>query len=315
MGLSAVILQVLEGCDLLIYLLIIGFILALVFSVVFRTIVSHPLSSAFYAVKDVYHYFKYHQWDNMQTGKIIAYVALFGKGKTLSVVHYICAQYFKYNNKKVFDFNRKKWVTQKVHIISNVDLSDVPYERFESLSQIVNVAETFSKKDMENDTLTVTLVLGDEFSVQLNSRNFKSNIDALFLNTLLTCRHHHITLVYDAQRFNHVDALLRQVTSYVVSCNKVWRIMVSEKYDAWELENATTVSNIKPMARFGWFIKDKDYNAYDTLACVGNLAKSCKEGDMLSEDEILNLQCNNGVQMEAVEKPSRRFIRNMKKQR
>lgn len=297
------------------FLIVIIFVVLLVVSVVFRTIIFHPLLSAFYAVKDTYHYFKYHKWNNMDTGKIIAYVALFGKGKTLSVVHYVRSQYFKYNDKKVYDFNRKKWVTQKVHIISNVELTGVPYENFVSLAQIVNVAETFTEKDKENDTLTVTLVLGDEFSVQLNSRNFKSNIDPLFLNTLLTCRHHHISLIYDAQRFNQVDALLRQVTSYVVSCDKVWRIMVSEKYDAWELENATTIANVKPMLRFGWFIQDKDYNAYDTLACVDNLSKSCKEGDMLTEDEILNLQCNNGVQMEAVNKPSKRFIRNMKKRK
>ena len=299
----------------MIFIIIIAFILLLVFSVVFRTIVFHPFKSVFYVVKDIYCYFRYQQWHNMKTGKLIAYVALFGGGKTLSVVHYVRGQYFKYNNKKVFDFTRKKWVTQKVHIISNVDLLDVPYERFESLAQIVNVAESFSKKDIENDTLTVTLVLGDEFSVQLNSRNFKSNIDPLFLNTLLTCRHHHISMIYDAQRFQHVDALLRQVTSHVISCTKVWRVVVCAKLDAWELENATSISNVKPMMRFGWFVRDKDYNAYDTLACVGNLSKSCKEGDMLTEDEILALQCNNGVQMDAVSKPSRHFIRNMKKMR
>lgn len=246
------------------------------------------------------------------TGKLICYCALFGKGKTLSVVHYVVANYKKYNDKRVYDFDRKKWVTQKVHVISNVDLQ-IPYEKFVSLAQIVQVAESYAQKDLENDTLTCTLVLGDEFSVQMNSRNFKSNIDPLFLNTLLTCRHHHISIIYDAQRFNHVDALLRQVTSYVVQCNKVWRVMVSEKYDAWELENATTPAMVKPLQRFGWFIKDKDYNAYDTLACVDNLTKSCQSGDMLTEDEILALQCSNPANMDVVSKPSRRFRRNMKK--
>lgn len=82
----------------------------------------------------------------------------------------------------------------------------IPYEDFVSLQQVVLCAEKNGTYDKENDTLTVTLVLGDEFSVQMNSRNFKSNIDPLFLNTLLTCRHYHISLYYTAQRFGHVDA-------------------------------------------------------------------------------------------------------------
>ena len=293
-------------------LLLCGFVLLCVFSVVFRTLVFHPFATVFNGVKDFYKWLRYRDWHRLRTGKLICYCALFGKGKTLSVVHYVVANYKKYNNKRIYDFDRKKWVTQKVHVISNVDLN-IPYEKFVSLAQIVQVAESYAQKDLENDTLTCTLVLGDEFSVQMNSRNFKSNIDPLFLNTLLTCRHHHISIIYDAQRFNHVDALLRQVTSYVVQCNKVWRVMVSEKFDAWELENATSPAMVKPLQRFGWFIRDRDYNAYDTLACVDNLTKSCKEGDMLTEEEIIALQCAAPSDMDVVSKPSRRFRRNMKK--
>lgn len=296
----------------MILLLLCGFVLLFVFSVVFRVLVTHPVLTVFNAIKDFYKWLRYRRWHEMKTGKLVCYCALFGKGKTLSVVHYVVANYKKYNDKLIYDFDRKQWVIQKVHVISNVDLN-IPYEKFVSLSQIVQVADTYAARDVINDTLTCVLVLGDEFSVQMNSRNFKSNIDPLFLNTLLTCRHHHISIIYDAQRFNHVDALLRQVTSYVVQCNKVWRVMVSEQYDAWELENATTPSMVKPQRRYGWFIRDKDYHAYDTLACVDNLTKSCKNGDMLSEDEILALQCNNSANMEAVEKPSRLYRRNMRK--
>lgn len=249
----------------------------------------------------------------METGKLICYTALFGKGKTLSVVHYVAALYEKYNNKMVYDRDRKKFVKQKVDIISNVELSAIPYVKFVSLAQIVQCAEDNRKKDLENDTLTCTLVLGDEFSVQMNSRNFKSNIDPMFLNTLLTCRHHHITIVYDAQRFMHVDALLRQVTSYVVECDKVWRVMVSSKFDAWDLENAQNPKMCQPLRRFGWFIRDRDFSAYDTLACVDNLSKSCKTGDMLSEDEILALQSNTGSDMEVVSSTSKRYRKNMRK--
>ncbi len=290
---------------------VIVFLVLYFLSVCFRLAVQNPVSFIRYMTKDAFYYFKYRKWNLCKTGHLICYTALFGRGKTLSVVHYIVSMYERYNNRKVYDSDRKKWVVQKVHIISNVDLS-IPYEKLVSLEQIVRVADTFKDYDMENDTLTVTLVLGDEFSVQLNSRSFKSNIDPLFLNTLLTCRHHHITLVYDAQRFNHVDALLRQVTSYVVECKKVWRFQVHNYYDAYQLENSSDPTLVKPYRRSGFFIRDKDFSAYDTLACVGNLKKSVSSGDMMTEAEILALRCNTEENLEVVN-PSRKLKRLRKK--
>ena len=296
--------------DLLLFIIV----FACIMSVCVRVIVTHPISTVRYGVIDLYKYFRFHRWDECATGTISCYVGLFGKGKTLSAVHKVVSLYKRYNDKRIFDFNRKKWVTQKIHIISNVSLV-IPYEDFVSLSQIVAVADRMRSLDEQNDTRTCTIVLGDEFSVQLNSRSFKSNIDPLFLNTLLTCRHHHISLIYTSQRFNHVDALLRQVTSYVYTCNKIWRIMVHEQYDAFDLENASDPTLIKPKRRFGWFIRDAAFNAYDTLACVGNLTKSCKEGDMLTEEQILDLQRNNPANFDGVVNPSRKLIRASKKLR
>ena len=295
-------------------LLLFIIVFACIMSVRVRVIVTHPFSTVWYGVIDLYKYFRYHRWNECVTGTISAFVGLFGKGKTLSAVHWVVTLYKRYNDKKIYDFNRKKFVTQKIHIISNVSLA-IPYEDFVSLSQIVAVADRMRSLDEQNDTRTCTIVLGDEFSVQLNSRSFKSNIDPLFLNTLLTCRHHHISLIYTSQRFNHVDALLRQVTSYVYTCNKIWRIMVHEQYDAFDLENASDPTLIKPKRRFGWFIKDAHFNAYDTLACVGNLTKSCKEGDMLTEEQILDLQRNNPVNIDGIVNPSRKLKRASKKLR
>lgn len=296
------------------YLILIVIVFVCIMSVCVRVILTHPVSTVYYGVKDIYKYFRFYRWNECSTGTISCYVGLFGKGKTLSAVHKVVNLYKRYNNKKIYDFNRKKWVTQKVHIISNVSLS-IPYEDFVSMAQIVAVADRMRSVDEKNDTLTCTIVLGDEFSVQLNSRNFKSNIDPLFLNTLLTCRHHHISLIYTSQRFSHVDALLRQVTSYVYTCNKVWRIMVHEQYDAFELENASDPTLIKPKSRFGWFIRDAAFQAYDTLACVGNLTKSCKEGDMLTEEQILELQRNNPANLDGIVNPSRKLKRASKKLR
>ena len=46
----------------------------------------------------------------------------------------------------------------------------------------------------------------------------------------------------------------------------------------------------KPLKKTGFFITDKDFEAYDTLACVDNLKKSVEDGDMMSEKEILEMR-------------------------
>ncbi len=128
----------------------------------------------------------------------------------LSVVHYTkhLSDYL-YNNVRFLIATGKKWVTQKVHVISIVDLA-IPYGKVCILEQIVRVADKFKELDEQNVTQTFTIVLGDEVSVLLNSRSFISNIDPLFLYTLLTCRLIIIPLCLMHSGFNLVDALLRR---------------------------------------------------------------------------------------------------------
>lgn len=234
-------------------------------------------------LKDVFYWFKDRKFFVCPSGKIIAFCGLFGKGKTLSMVHYVTRMYRRYNNRRVFV--NGKWRLQKINVVSNVTLS-IPYTRFTGLRQIVDIAKQKDELDGD-DYYFVTLVVGDEFSVQLNSRSFKDNIDALFLNTLLTSRHYAISLFYSSQKFLLVDKLLREVTFWVYDCNKLGRIMVHNVYDAFDMENATNLTLIKPLHRTGWLIFDRDFAAYDTLACVGNLVKSSESGDMLTTSEIL----------------------------
>lgn len=292
--------------------LLLGFLL-LMFPT-FRCAFFHPILLITYGVLDLIQYISHKEYNVCGTGELVAYTGLFGKGKTLSAVHRVVSAYHQFDGKPVWCRRRKKMVTQRIKVISNVALS-IPYEDFVSLEQIVLDAERKQIYDDEHDTLTVTLVLGDEFSVQMNSRNFKTNIDPLFLNTILTCRHYYISLYYTAQRFGHVDALLRQVTSYVMECDKLWRFQRLSRYDAWDLENATNTQLVTPMSRGCWFVRNRDYEAYNTLACVGNLKKSMKEGDMMTEEEILKLQQNTQqTNMEGVSKPSRRWLKARQKQ-
>lgn len=295
-------------------ILLIALVIALVVSPTVRCAFFHPIPVIVNGVKDLAIYIKHKDYNLCGTGELVAYTGLFGKGKTLSAVHRVVSAYHQYDGKPVWCRRRKKIVTQRIKVISNVALS-IPYEDFVSLEQIVLAAERNQAYDDEHDVLTITLVLGDEFSVQMNSRNFKTNIDPLFLNTILTCRHYYISLYYTAQRFGHVDALLRQVTSYVCECDKLWRFQRLNQFDAWDLENATNTQLITPFARTCWFVRDSDYEAYNTLACVGNLKKSMAEGDMMTEEEILKLQQNSQqANMDGVAKPSRRWLKAKQKQ-
>ena len=296
-------------------LLVIGLGFALAMFPTLRCAVCHPFAVLFFSLKDLWLYLRHKGYNNYGTGELVAYTGLFGKGKTLSVVHRVVSAYRHYDGKPVWCPRRKKMVTQRVKVISNVSLA-IPYEEFVSLEQVVLAAERNRDYDDEHDTLTVTLVLGDEFSVQMNSRNFKTNIDPLFLNTILTCRHYYISLYYTAQRFGHVDALLRQVTSCVIDCDKLWRFQRLNTYDAWDMENAANVQQLRPLARSCWFVRDRDYAAYNTLACVGNLKKSMAAGDMMSEEEILKLQQNTQqANMDGVNRPSKRWLKRRKREK
>ncbi len=243
-----------------------------------------------YFVVDGIDYIRHKKGRLVRTGEIVGFIGLFGRGKTLSAVHHICSIYRAKNGLRVFCPRRKKWVTQKVHIVSNVHLTNVPYELLVSLEQVVLSTDTVRAEDDVNDTLTVTLVLIDEAGSELNSRKFRDNIDPLLLNSILTCRHWNISIFYTAQRFGHVDALMRQVTSYVLSCEKIWRFQFQKGYDAWELEQASSPANVACKRILCWFVKDKDYQAYDTYECVEKLKKDMKEGQMMSSEEILALR-------------------------
>lgn len=296
---------------MIIFLILIGIAFLLFLSVTLRVIVLHPVLDIEYSLKDIFNFFRYKKWRIAKMGFITCYCGLFGKGKTLSAVHYIRKMYLRYNDKKVFVHG--KWLTQKVQILSNVNLLDVPYIPFTTLQQIVDISKNQHNIDEINGTHTITFILGDEFSVQMNSRNFKTNLNMNILNTLLTCRHFNMSLVYTAQRFSNVDKLCRDVTSYVIDCDKFWRIMRHKKYDAWDMENASNVTKIKPLRRFGWFIRDDDYNSYDTLAVVDNLIHDAEEGAILSDAEIIALQGNNIFDESAINHKSHKLKKSLKK--
>ncbi len=70
---------------------------------------------------------------------------------------------------------------------------------------------------------------------------------------------------------------------------------------------ASDHSLVQPLYKTGFFITNKDYNTYDTLATVEQLDKSVSHDKMMTEEEILTLRGNLNPDNEQISKPSRKF--------
>lgn len=90
--------------------------------------------------------------------------------------------------------------------------------------------------------------------------------------------------------------------------------MVQFYYDADEIEYAANPMLVKPYRRTGFYIKDKDYNSYDTLATVKQLQKSVDKGDMMTDEEIIALRGSINPDSDNVMHASRK-LKHMRKRR
>lgn len=299
-------------------LLIIGFVFLFIVSPIFRCIVFHPIATIGYALTDPILYITRKKRNNAPYGDVRSYVAQssvsFGCGKTLSAVRVANVLYNRYNGKKVWCSERKKFVTQRIFILSNVNLT-IPHEPLKSLQQFVDYVNAFYDQDKLHDTMTVTYLIIDEAGSQFNSRQFKSNFDALFIKTLLTSRHFRASIIMTSQRQSMIDALMRQVTNVIIACKKVWRFEVQYLYDGYEIEMAQNPALVQPYKKKAWFIKNKNFAMYDTYELTKDLEKSCLSGDRLSEEEILALQNNMPADPDAVTKNSKAYKKNQRRLR
>lgn len=176
-------------------------------------------------------------------------------------------------------------------MLSNVDLKDIPYKKLRSLQQLVEISKYRHILDACKNKRTITVVLLDEASTQLNSRSFKTNFSPTTLNMLLCSRHALIHGFYlTSQRFGHMDALMRQVSQNVIECKKTWRVVKNTYFDAWEYENATRPKDCRVLFTSGFFARKEDFASYNTLAVVDNLIKAEESGDMISESDRIQKQ-------------------------
>lgn len=267
-------------------IIFIGIIFCLIAFPVIPFLIGNIPNIARYSFKDIYRFFRYKKYNECRDyGKVVTICAsgtkVFGSGKTLSGVHAIRYIYEKYNGLEVWNATEKRFVTQHIHIISNVDLTDIPFTFFENEKQLIEV---------EQPEMDITIFFLDESSSIWNSRNYKDNISTTLLTSLLQCRKNKIALFTTSQRFIFQDKLIRQITSEVWEAYKFWRIVRLQTYDAYDMENCTNLQLLRAIATSYWFVKDEDYNAYDTTAIVERLKKMNESGELLTDAEVLDSQ-------------------------
>lgn len=206
-----------------------------------------------FAPADIYHYFKYREWTVWRGFGLRIYVGMFGTGKSLSAVRFV----------------RKNATRYHLNVISNIALKDITYTPLINYQQIIDAPPN-------------TIILIDEVSTVFNARSWKDfNINLLF--QLLQCRKNRKQLVCTAQRFSHVDKLLRDITAEVVVCRKNWRVCRNYAYDGWDFENTPAQFAIKPLWRFAYVATNELYNSYDTDEIIDNAKKT----DFISNADIL----------------------------
>ena len=109
----------------------------------------------------------------------------------------------------MWDSDQEKFVVQKIHIISNVELYNVPYVKFTGVNQIIDIDK------FGFDSQDITIYLLDESGAIFNSRNFRDNISTEFLTRLLQSRKNKCCLYMTSQRFQFTDKILREVCNMV----------------------------------------------------------------------------------------------------
>ncbi|MDR2546765.1 MAG: hypothetical protein LBC96_04540 [Lachnospiraceae bacterium] len=256
-----------------------------VFSPFLRMLVSNLHNIGLYTVKDVFNYFRYKEWRKFKRFGIDIFIGMFGKGKTLSMTHHATSLYRRYGDSLVF--------------ISNYKLNKVPYIPLVNFNQLVNLGETMP------EGVQGYVVLIDEISSVLSHRNF-ANFPIKLIGLLCQQRKRRVYIMCTAQRFFMVDKLWRSITTNVYNCNKHWRFQNMKCYDAWELENAMNASMIRRKSNAWWFVRNRDYHAYDTSEMI----TKNKSSDFISnEASIVRKGLDSTVNQLAVSTPSRQLKR------
>lgn len=287
--------------------LIIVFIFLLLRSITLRFAIVHPLLIIKNAFSDLYDYIAHKKSNECKLyGKVMMFTAqdsqAFGCGKSLSMVNMCNFIDKQYNNKPVWDYKLNKFVPQHIIFVSNLELKKVSnYIRFVSKDQFKNVDKMGIG---EHDVVFFVL---DEAGIVFNSREYKTNMPAEFIQKLLQVRHYKIGFITNAQRFCMVDKVFREICNTVQTCKKFWRFVWLNTYDAYEVENAVNPSLLQPIKRRVWFATNEDFNSYDTNYNIDTLREDLESGNLLTTEEILALRGDSSSDLDQVIKLKKRF--------
>lgn len=265
--------------------LILGFIFLFLISPLFRVIIQNLHLIGIYTVRDIFEYFYYKKYDEFNLYGIDMFIGMFGHGKTLSMTHKARLIYKKYGD--------------RVRFLSNYKLNGIPYIPLINFNQIVEIGE---EDDQKYDG---TVVLIDEIENVLSHRNFSSFPLAL-LHTITQQRKKRVYILCSAQRFFMVDKIWRSITTNVINCNKFWRFQHCEIYDAWDLEQSMNYANIKRISNRWYFVKNQDYNSYDTSEMV---KKGTAEDFISNEEALVRIGLDSMANNDAIIHKSRQLKR------
>jgi hypothetical protein len=241
---------------------------------------------AYWKMIDIYRYFKNKEWKDFKGYGLHIYVGLFGAGKTISMVE---------------KARRIAKAYPQVTILTNIKLFDFP--EHSKIEPLINFKQII---DAPGDTL----ILIDEISSILNSRRWdKEGVPAALLGQLLQIRKQRKMLLATAQRFLHVDKLVRDITFTVRDCNTIsGRWTFTKIYDAWDYERATDMKPVYPIGHSTFIQTDKLRASYDTYELIDSLKKE----EFLTDGEVIARQgAANGDIVVAIDtkKPKRKLFK------
>lgn len=285
----------------MITLLYIACIVVLIYFVLISAEVRYSLTHlpmvCYNALVDMYKYIRFKRWNELlDFGRMDIYIAdeeqPFGSGKTLNMVRSALSIYKTYNNVQVYDFENMQWVTQYVHIYSNLKLNNINYVPLSNVYQIVNIANGVGVPADGNKHIYLFLI--DELGRVFNNRDWKTNLNSDLLSALLQQRKNKIIIKGTVQDFSLFDATMRKISSVAYSCSKRWRFLTLKQYFAKDIERAGFNTNLCECRSVKvHFASDSLYDSYDTNEVVKDLQKELKDGVRLTNEEILNASSND----------------------
>lgn len=270
-------------------ILCIGFIIFYILSPFFRMFITHIFEIYFNFIKDIILYFKNKEYDKFTLFGIDLFCGMFGHGKTLSMTHRAQQIYKRFGKDTLF--------------ISNYHLENIPYIELTNFKQLIEIGE---KEDVPYKNVVCLI---DEVETVLNNRNFQA-FPLELLTPLCQMRKRHFYIMASSPRFFQVDKLFRTLTTNVYLCDKLWRFQHLKCYDAWDLENAQNNNLLKRKENIWWFVRNKDYMAYNTEQMI---SKDMVKNFISNDEAIQKKGLDNMSNIDAVMNPNKRIKKQRKK--